>query len=105
VKLAFEDGSGAGRNQLVAFENKFRINSIAGGLIDFVPAEVAVELIFVIVIEAKINLFPVWGELLIFVEHHELSRAPGLPGAPDVTPKFVVRFVITAANKIIAGRL
>src|SRR5262249_35192189 len=80
------------------------INSVAGRLIHFVPAEVTVELVFVIVIAPKFEAFAVRRELLFFIEHHQLGCAPWLTWAPDVAPELVIGFVVTPPDIIIASR-
>src|SRR4051812_9292488 len=87
--LAFEDRRGVGGNQLVALQDKFRINAVTGRFINLVTTEPAVEPILVIVVVSEIQLFPVRRQLLVFIQHHQLGSGPRLPGAAHVAPKMV----------------
>src|ERR1044071_2245472 len=55
--LASEDRRWSGGNKLVPLQNELRINSVARRLIHFVATEVAVELVFVIVIATEFETF------------------------------------------------
>ena len=101
-KLAGENRRRVGRNDLVAFEDEFWVNGVAGGLVDLVAAEVTVELVFVIIVAPELEALAIGGQLLLLVQHYELRFAPRLPGTADVAPEFEVGFIISTANKIIA---
>src|SRR5437870_4271724 len=70
--LAFENRRWIRRDQLVIRQHEFRINAVARRLVNIVAAKVAVEFVFVIVVEAEIYLLTIGRELVVFVEHHEL---------------------------------
>src|SRR5215831_11585062 len=102
--LASEDRRRIGGNELVALQNELRINPVARRLIHFVATEVAVELVFVIVITTEFEAFTVRRKFLFLIEHNQLRCAPWLPRLANVTPKFVIGFVIAPPDIIIAGR-
>src|SRR5712692_2067903 len=103
--LTFENWRWIRRDQFVTFQDKFRIDGVAGGLVNSVAAEVAVEFVFVIVVAAELQLFAIGRDFLFFIQHYQLRRAPRLTRPAHVTPKLEIRLVITAADKIIAERL
>src|SRR5262245_29369672 len=102
--LASENRRRVCGNEFIAFQNELWINSVAGRLIDFVAAEVTIELVFVIVIASDIDAFTVRREFLFLVQHHQFCRAPWLTRATDVTPELVIGFVVTPPDIIIPGR-
>src|SRR5215475_3981628 len=102
--LASEDGDRSGGNELVSLQNELRINPIARWLIHFVATEVTVELVLVIVIATEFEAFTVGRKFLFLVEHNQLRCAPWLPRLANVTPEFVIGFVITPTDIIITGR-
>src|SRR6266850_4174999 len=57
--LTLENRHRIGRDQLVAFEDELRVDPVACRLINFVPTERAIELVFVAVVEAEIDLLPI----------------------------------------------
>src|ERR1043166_239433 len=102
--LASEDRRRVGGNELISFQNELWINPIASGLVYFVATEVAVELVFVIVVATELETFTVRRKLLFLIKHHHLRCAPWLAWLTNVTPEFVIGFVITPPDIIIAGR-
>src|SRR6266699_189365 len=68
--LTFENWRGVRGDELVAFQNELRINSIARRFINLVAAKVAVEFVFVIVVASDIDTFAIRRKLLFFVQHH-----------------------------------
>src|SRR5205085_10207403 len=104
--LTAENRNRVRRNQLVSLEHELGIKAIAGGLIDGLSAEAAIEFVFVIVIAAEIQLLAVRRELFLLIQDDELGRVPRLTRFADVAPKLIDRaFKIAAADKVIAGRL
>src|SRR6476660_4056323 len=102
--LAFEDWRRSGGNELVLLQNELRINPIASWLIHLVSTEVAVKLVFVIVVTPELETFAVRRKFLFLIEHHQLRCAPWLARLANVTPEFVIGFVVTPPDIIIAGR-
>jgi hypothetical protein len=102
-KLTWKDWRRLGRDQLVILQDELREKAIANQLADFVAAEVAAQFVFEIVIASNAQLLAIRGELLVFVQDHELRRAPGLSRTADIAPKVKVRFVVATADKIVAG--
>src|SRR5438552_8802079 len=100
-ELAGENRWRVGRNNLVALQDEFRVDGIAGRLVNVFAAEVTIELVFVIVVAPEIEALAIWGQLLLLVQHYQLRFAPGLPRAADVAPEFEVGFVISATDKIV----
>src|SRR5476651_2192012 len=70
--LAFENGCRIRRDQLVVHQHELRVDAVTRRLVNVVAAEVAVELVFIIVVEAEIYLFAIGGELVVFVQHYQL---------------------------------
>src|SRR4030095_5683189 len=103
--LAFENRRRIGRDQLVTRENEFRIDAVARRLVNRVAAEVAIELVFIVVVKAEVYLFAVRRKFLVFVQHDQLRRAPRLAGPPDVAPKVKILFVIASPDEVITRRL
>src|SRR2546423_1658381 len=102
--LAFENRGRIGRDQLVAFEHKLGIKTVARRLVNGLAAEVAVKFVFVIVVAAEAQFLAVRRELFFFVQNHELRRVPSLARFAHVAPEFEDRaFEIAVADKIIAG--
>src|SRR5947207_4860033 len=101
-KLAGKNRRRIGRDQLVIFQDEFRINRVTGGLVNLVAAEVTIEFVFVIVVAAEVEFLAVGGEFLLFIQHDELRFTPQLAWAPDITPELEIRFIIAASDKIIA---
>src|SRR5439155_9631683 len=97
-KLAGKDRRRIGRYQFVVFQDEFRINRVAGGLINLVATEVTIEFVFVIVVAAEVEFLPIRGELLFFIQHHELRFTPRLARAADITPELEIRFIIAASD-------
>src|SRR5215510_5966087 len=102
--LAFEDRGRICRDKRVPLQDKLWINPIACRLIDFVTTKVAIEFVFVIVIAAEFETFAVRRKFLFLIEHHHLRCAPWLTRLTNVTPKFVIGFVVTPPDVIIASR-
>src|SRR6476660_3843952 len=102
--LAFEDWRRSGGNELVLLQNELRINPIASWLIHLVATEVAVELVFVIVVTPELETFAVRRKFLFLIEHHQLRCTPWLASLANVTPEFVIGFIVTPPDIIIAAR-
>src|SRR5215472_1493603 len=85
--LASEDRRRVGGNQFIAFQNELGIDPVTGGLINFVAAEITVELVLVIVIATELEAFAVGRKFLFLIEHHQLCCAPRLTRLADVTPE------------------
>ena len=98
-------GGRIGRNQFVAFQDELRKKTIADQLVNLIVAEIASELIFVVVVAPDVQLFAVGCELPVFVQDYQLRRAPRLPGPANISPKMKFRFEVAAANKVITGWL
>src|SRR6266576_4268830 len=64
-KLAGENRRRVGRNDLVAFQDKLRVDGVAGGFVDLVAAEVTVELVFVIIVAPELEALAIGGQLLL----------------------------------------
>src|SRR2546430_5223006 len=86
-------------SDLVALQNKFRINAVACRFIDLVAAEIAIELVFVIVVASEIEAFTIWSKFLFFIQHHQLRCAPWLAWPPHVAPEFVIGFEVTPPDE------
>src|SRR5438094_6190290 len=86
------------------FQNKLRVNRVAGRLVNLVAAEVAVKFVFVVVVAAEVEFLAVGREFLFFIQHDKLRFAPGLSWAADIAPEFEIGFVIAASDKIITWR-
>src|SRR5438067_3397839 len=82
-KLAGKDRRRIGRYQFVVFQDEFRINRVAGGLVNLVATEVTIEFVFVIIVAAEVEFLPIRSELLFFIQHHELRFTPRLARAAD----------------------
>src|SRR5438045_3019885 len=102
--LALEDWRRVRRNQLVILQNEFGIKSVAGRFVNRLSAEVAKNLIFIIVVLAEIQLLAIGRELFLFIQHHKLGGRPRLSRATNVAPKFEVRFVIASTDVVITWR-
>src|SRR4026208_1316072 len=103
-KLTGENRGRIGGDQLVTLEDEFRVDSVAGGLVDLVATKVTVEFVFVIIVAPEIEMFAIGGQLLFLIQHNQLRFAPGLPWTADIAPEFVVRLIISTADKIVARR-
>src|SRR5438067_11899691 len=90
------------RDQLVIFQDEFRINRVAGGLVNLVAAEVTIAFVFVIVVAAEVEFLAIGGEFLLFIQLVELRFTPRLARAPDITPELEIRFIIAASDNVIA---
>src|SRR5437764_542525 len=70
--LAAENRNRVRRDQLIALEDELGIKAVAGWFVNRLSAEIAVELVFVIVIAAETQLLAIRRELLLFIKHDEL---------------------------------
>src|SRR3954470_10680419 len=105
IDLTRQNRRGMIGNELITLEHEFRIDGVAGRLVDFFPTEGAVEFVFVVVVETEAHSFAIGRELLFFVQHYELRGAPRLAGAADKTPEFKVGFEVAPADVVITRRL
>ena len=105
LELAPENRRRIRRNQFVTLQHELWEKLIADQFVNLIPAEIAAEFVFVIVVAPYPQLFAVGCALSVFVQHDEQRCAPGLPGPADVAPKVKFWFEIATSDKMIARRL
>src|SRR5438874_8531457 len=71
-ELTGENRGRVGRKDLVAFQDEFWVDGVAGGLVDLVATKVTVELVFVIIVAPEIEAFAIGGQLLLLIQHNQL---------------------------------
>src|SRR5262245_66469066 len=103
--LAFEDRRRVRRDEFVPLQDELWINPIACRLVHFVATKVAIEFVFVIVVAAEFETFAVRRKFLFLIEHHHLRCAPWLTRLTNITPKYVIGFVVATPDIIITSRL